>query len=258
MPHEDPSEPLAEQDRRLDAILANYLEALASGAAPDRQAMIDQYPDLAEALRAFFADYDRVHRVARPLQELAQAARGEIATEPVAASRPGRTTAGSQATLAPGQADRDPTTRFSTDVTPPDEDGNGDLPRGARVRYFGDYELRSVLGRGGMGVVYEARQVSLNRPVALKMIRAGVLADEDELQRFQKEAEAVALLDHPRIVPVYEVGEHEGHRYFSMKLVEGGNLADRLDAFKADPRAAAAMLAEIAEAIHHAHMRGIL
>ena len=109
-----------------------------------------------------------------------------------------------------------------------------------------------------MGVVYKARQVSLNRPVALKMIKAGVLADDAELRRFQNEAEAVALLDHAGIVPVYEVGEHDGQRYFSMKLVEGGNLAEQLASFKADPRAAATLLAETAEAVHHAHMRGIL
>src|SRR3954471_16149694 len=123
---------------------------------------------------------------------------------------------------------------------------------------LGDHQLQDVLGGGGMGVVYRARQVSLDRPVALKMIRAGVLAGDDELRRFQNEAEAVALLDHPGIVPVYEVGEHDGQRYFSMKLVQGGNLAGRLDAYHDDPRAAAALLAEAAEAVHHAHVRGIL
>jgi serine/threonine protein kinase len=90
------------------------------------------------------------------------------------------------------------------------------------------------------------------------MIKAGVLADEAELQRFQNEAEAVALLDHAGIVPVYEVGEHEGQRYFSMKLVEGGNLGEQIEKFKDDPRASATLLAETAEAVHHAHMRGIL
>ena len=135
--------------------------------------------------------------------------------------------------------------------------GNG-LGLGDRVRYFGDYEVHQVLGRGGMGVVYRARQVTLNRHVALKMIKAGVLADPLELKRFQNEAEAVAQLDHPGIVPVYEVGEHEGQRYFSMKLISGGSLGDRLDSFKEDLRAAASLLAQVAEAVQHAHARGIL
>ena len=152
---------------------------------------------------------------------------------------------------------------WTTDLGDPPRtaDGHGatrDLPRGATVRYFGDYEIQKELGRGGMGVVYKARQISLNRPVALKMIKAGVLADEAELRRFQNEAEAVALLDHAGIVPVYEVGEHDGQRYFSMKLVEGSNLAEQLASLKANPRAAATLLAETAEAVHHAHMRGIL
>src|SRR5260370_4570905 len=109
-----------------------------------------------------------------------------------------------------------------------------------------------------MGVVYKARQVSLNRPVALKMIKAGVLADDVELRRFQNEAEAVALLDHPGIVPIYEVGDFEGQRYFSMKLVEGGNLDERLASFKGNARAAIMRPMEVAEAVQHAHSRCLL
>jgi tetratricopeptide (TPR) repeat protein/predicted Ser/Thr protein kinase len=136
-------------------------------------------------------------------------------------------------------------------------DGDGLAP-GASVRYFGDYEVRRELGRGGMGVVYEARQVSLNRPVALKMVKAGLLAGDDELRRFQNEAEAVALLDHPGIVPVYEVGQHDGQRYFSMKLVPGGSLVPLLDRYRDDTKATANLVAEAAEAVAHAHARGIL
>jgi eukaryotic-like serine/threonine-protein kinase len=133
-----------------------------------------------------------------------------------------------------------------------------DLSRRASVRSFGDYEIQKELGRGGMGVVYKARQVSLNRPVALKMIKAGVLADDAELRRFQNEVEAVALLDHTGIVSVYEVGEHEGQRYFSMKLIDGGNLAEQLASFRGNFRAAVSLMIETAEAVQHAHMRGIL
>jgi hypothetical protein len=132
------------------------------------------------------------------------------------------------------------------------------LPPGTALRYFGDYEIRRELGRGGMGVVYEARQVSLNRPVALKMVKAGLLAGDDELRRFQNEAEAVALLDHPGVVPVYEVGEYDGQHYFSMKLVPGGSLVPLMGRYKDDPRAAARLVAEAAEAVAHAHARGIL
>src|SRR5262245_46211190 len=136
-------------------------------------------------------------------------------------------------------------------VGPADPDATIDGPdagpgfaQGAFVRYFGDYELQKELGRGGWGVVDQARQVRINRPVAPKIVRAGILADEAELRRFQNEAEAVALLDHAGIVPVHEVGEYEGQKYFSMKLVEGGNLAEQLAAFKDDPWAAATLLAE--------------
>jgi serine/threonine protein kinase len=130
--------------------------------------------------------------------------------------------------------------------------------RKALRRGFGDYELGRELGKGGMGIVYEARQLSLNRTVALKMMRSGSFAREDELRRFQNEAEAVAQLDHPHIVPILDVGQYADRYYFTMRLVHGGSLAEQLDRYKGDWKAAARLLVSVADAVHHAHQRGIL
>jgi WD40 repeat protein len=255
-----------ERRRRFEATLGAYFEALDAGQAPDRQELLARHPDLASELAEFFAEQDRFHRLVAPLRPESTDPGGSFTRPPAGPTdpRPGEPGPASTPPTEPGmcgaaeaQAHPLAETRDSSSPARTNRDGI-DLPRWTKVRYFGDYELMRELGRGGMGVVYRARQVSLNRLVALKMIKAGVLADGDDLRRFQNEAEAVALLDHAGIVPIYEVGEHDGQRYFSMKLVAGGSLADRLAPYKDDPRAAALLLADVAEAAHHAHMRGIL
>src|SRR5579883_100934 len=125
-------------------------------------------------------------------------------------------------------------------------------------KIFGDYELLEEIGRGGMGMVYKARQHSLDRTVALKMILRGELATPEDRSRFQTEARAAALLAHPNIVPVYDAGEHEGQAYFSMRFVEGQTLAALLARGPLHPRDAARYLAAISRAVQFAHEHGIL
>ena len=196
----------------LDVLIASYVQAIEAGQVPNRQDLLDRNPDHAEALQAFFADFDRMDRVASPLRMA-----GEL-------DETGAIDGDFQATLT-------------------------------TLRYFGDYELLEEIARGGMGVVYKARQVSLNRLVALKMILAGTFATPREVARFQAEAEAAANLDHHHIVPVYEVGEHEGRQYFSMKFVEGGSLAAHPPG---EPKTEVLGLITIAKAVHHAHQHGVL
>jgi tetratricopeptide (TPR) repeat protein len=119
------------------------------------------------------------------------------------------------------------------------------------------YEILGILGRGGMGVVFKARQIGLNRPVALKMLRSP-LADPDEHARFRTEAEAVARLQHPNIVQIHEVGEHEGLPFFSLELVEGGSLDRRLNGSPLPPAAAARLVHTLARAMQTAHDKGIV
>jgi serine/threonine protein kinase len=125
-------------------------------------------------------------------------------------------------------------------------------------RSFGDYELLGRIARGGMGVIYKARQVCLNRIVAVKMMLPGMLISEAEASRFQNEAEVIANLRHPNIVAVHEVGAHDGQRYFSMDYVEGQSLAAVVRDHPLPARTAARYVKVIAEAIHYAHQQGIL
>jgi WD40 repeat protein len=201
----------------IDLVIADYLRAVEAGQPPDRRGLLARHPHLADELGAFFADCDKMGRLAGPLR---------VPDDP-------------DATLAP------------------DEVGP-DLP--LTVRYFGDYELLEEIARGGMGVVFKARQVSLNRVVALKMILGGQLASGADVARFRAEAEAAANLDHPNILPIYEVGEHDGRQYFSMKYVEGGSLATLRSGVRgpADLRGLVRVLVSVCRAVHFAHQRGIL
>jgi WD40 repeat protein/serine/threonine protein kinase len=148
-------------------------------------------------------------------------------------------------------------------------------PLGVKLHYFGDYELLEEVARGGMGAVFRVRQISLKRIVALKLISAGVLATPDVVKRFKAEAEAAASLSHPNIVPIYEIGEHQGQHYFSMGFIEGPNLREALSPIRNpkseirnpspsaqvggfEPRRAARLVSTIARAVHYAHQRGVL
>ncbi len=148
-------------------------------------------------------------------------------------------------------------------------DDNTELLNKSQVRHFGDYELIEEIARGAMGVVYRALQISLNRPVTLKMILAGQLATPDSVARFRLEAKAAAKLNHPHIVPIYEVGEHETQHYFTMKLVEGGSLAEKIADFRiqnSDSRLVArerqlriaVLMTKVADALAYAHTHGVL
>ena len=137
--------------------------------------------------------------------------------------------------------------------------GEGRTPKSGRmITDFGDYELLEEIGRGGQGVVYRARQKSLNRIVALKVIGLGHWATEAHLKRFRREAEAAASLEHPGIVPIHEMGERDGYCYFSMNFIEGGQLDDVARRTPISIRRATELIAKVARTVHYAHEHGIL
>jgi serine/threonine protein kinase len=133
------------------------------------------------------------------------------------------------------------------------------IPATLKRGHFGEYELLQEVARGGMGVVYKARQRSLDRIVALKMILEGQLASEESVRRFHQEARSAAALDHPCIVPIYEIGQFDGHHFFTMAFIEGTTLSAQVrEQGVPPPREAAALLLRLADAVEYAHRRGVL
>ncbi len=214
-----------DRDELLAAVIEQLTAEARDGRTPDIDRAAGDHPELASELRELWA-----------VAQVAQLVRSPGASKPTVSLS-------EQIHITPNA---------TGEITI--QDGLAAMPR-----EFGDFELLQVLGRGGMGVVYKARQKSLDRIVALKMVREAHLATDDERARFRTEAEAAARLKHPNIVTVYEVGAVSGQAYLCMEFVGGQTLAEKVRAQGPLPaQEAARLVAEIARAVHHAHSQGIL
>jgi WD40 repeat protein/predicted Ser/Thr protein kinase len=209
------------QDGRLIELVAEYWQRIQAGTSCTPEELCADCPELLEPFRQALSD-------PRPAEQ-----------------RPGqgvdRPTIPSVASVAQDEAEQERARRLSRGLS-----------------RIADYEVLAELGRGGMGVVYKARQPGLGRLVALKMILAGIHAGPRDLERFRREAQTLAQLKHPHIVPIYEVGEWEGRPFFSLELLEGGSLKDLLDGTPWDPAEAARCIEVLARAMHAAHQQGIV
>ncbi len=214
----DTSDPATDRDERLALLLSDLTDRLARGESVDLEDACRRHADLADGLRALW---------------------GAVVVADVAASN----------------SDGAASNWDIAATTPKSDSAITDIALPCR---FGDFELLEELGRGGMGIVYRACQLSLGREVAVKMILRGQFASGADRQRFRVEAEATARLDHPGIVPVYEVGEVSGRPYFNMKFIKGRTLGQRLAEGPLPAREAARILVSVARAIHEAHRHGVL
>jgi serine/threonine-protein kinase len=234
-----------ELQRQLEHVMAQYLRAVEAGMPVDREALLERHPQLADHLKAFFAAEDARSQGRSPLGAYDTPTLPPVSTverAPAAETLP--------ASDSKTPAHSPPPSRGQLGAAGPSAE--------TKVRDFGDYELLEEIARGGMGVVYKARQVSLNRIVALKMILAGQLASEADVRRFHSEAEAAANLGHPGIVPIYEVGQCDGQHFFSMGYVDGPTLAAELAQGALPPHRAAELVMKIAEAVAYAHSQGVI
>ena len=201
------------RNRRLDAVIAEYLQA---GPSPDRRAFLERNRDLSDGLVSFFTTEDRVKHLAR------------LARQSPVSDWPTNGLNRQDGTEAEDSADRE----------------------------IGEFELLNEIASGGMGLVFKARHKRFNCIVALKTIRTDVLRpNEETFRRLRFEAEVIASLDHPNIVPLYEVGEHRGRPYLVLKLIPCGDLERHAARLRANPRAAVRLMARVARTVQYARMR---
>ena len=235
----------ADEESLLDFIYGEFCLREDFGDAPHASEYIARFPRFASELERLF----QIHRAMNS---------GNL---DLAATHAGSVPAGMAArlnrrisdTLPPGGSPLDNATIGADSHPPPHVQAPPETNK-----QFGDYELLEEIARGAMGIVYKAWQQRLNRLVAVKMILAGQFASEQEVRRLYTEAEAAARLDHPGIVPIYEVRQHQGQHFFSMGYVGGGNLAARVARGPVPPREAATLVARIAEAVQYAHEQGVI
>jgi len=224
------------REEQLDQVLAEYIRRVDAGERVDRESFLNAHPDLADELDELLGMADKVEQMAGPVVdcETSEAEPDQEAEH--------NTDSDLHETITHSS-------KPATSVHAPAER----LPR-----QCGKYELLEVLGRGGMGVVYRARQINLNRLVAVKMILEGRLASHSDIQRFRIEAQAAGRLSHPNVVTIYEIGELDGRHYYSMDYIDGVSLAQLVREGPQESKRAARYLQTIAEAIHVAHEAGIL
>ncbi|KAA5542557.1 protein kinase [Roseiconus nitratireducens] len=234
-----PTSPEAEDP--IDEAFAAYLRSCDEGAVGSREQFLSQFPDMADELRQLMEAADAIDRftgasIAPQESDVADAGAETIDAE----------------FFDPAESGDDPAATLP-EADRPSGDQGPTLPFD-----LGDYELLEVIGRGGMGVVYRATQRMLDRTVAVKMIRGGMLACENDVRRFYTEAQAAAGLHHPGIVPVYQFGQRAGHHFFSMAMIQGTDLQRKINTEEMAIADAARYVRDVAEAIEHAHQNDVL
>ena len=236
---------------QLEQIVAEFLAAVQTGNSPDIEEVIKGHPELGDELRTRLSGYQATLTHGPIREDSTDAAIHHTAET--------HSPDGLAPTLPP-EISSSEKTRPGNDLVTEGLEGDSLRPQSLRkaLRQFGDYQLLEEIARGGMGVVYKARQTKLNRTVALKMILSGQFASSADIRRFYSEAESAANLDHPGIVPVYEVGECEGQHYFSMGFVQGQSLKAKADEGPLSSRDAASLMLPIAEAVAYAHEHGVV